>query len=207
MKDKKTGEREKEQVKEKQELYPENEEWAGPYELIEGVRYGEKRYEIIDGVRYEFLASPVIIHQKIVAALHIMLYQTCHANGTILFAPMDVYLDKDALVQPDLIYVSHENESILKGKYISGAPDLLAEVLSPSTSEMDKIQKKRLYEQHGVREYWIVDPVHGIVDQFVHRKGKLELYATYGKKDRVVSPVIPCINVEVGKLFAGIEQE
>lgn len=163
----------------------------------------EERYEIIEGVRYDILTAPVVSHQKILAALFRMMDRTCSDNGILLFAPVDVYLDENNCFQPDLVYVLTENASIVTDKRIEGAPDLVAEILSPSTSKNDKIRKKRQYERHGVKEYWVADPTHRTVDQFVSRGGKFELFETYAPGDSLTSPLFGCVSLDMDELFAG----
>jgi len=165
----------------------------------------EERYEIIEGVRYDMQAAPTIYHQQISGALYIMLYQTCHPNGTILYSPVDVYLDEDNQFQPDLVYILHENAAIIKEKRIEGVPDLAVEILSPSTSHNDKVRKKRQFERFGLKEYWIVDPVHLTLDQFILKgDGKLNLVETYVAPNRVTSPLFSCIDVDMKRVFADL---
>ncbi|QJD86939.1 Uma2 family endonuclease [Cohnella herbarum] len=190
----------KDQVKEQTEEYqsdPASSSHLPPYSEIPLI---EERYEIIDGIRYDCHPSPTLKHQLLVTHLCNDLQTSCHATGTIVVAPMDVHLDEDNIVQPDLIYVSNENESILKTR-IEGVPDLLVEILSPSTGEHDKVRKKALYERFGVREYWIVDSHHRTIDQFALQAGKYVLEKTYGSADVLFSERFPCVNVRLGKLF------
>ncbi|XID93314.1 Uma2 family endonuclease [Paenibacillaceae bacterium WGS1546] len=186
-------------VKEQSELYGDDEDgsdWLG---------MEEERYEIIEGIRYELKPAPTVNHQQISGALHIMLYQTCHANGTILYSPVDVYLDEDNLFQPDLVYVLHENAAIIKKHRIEGVPDLAVEILSPSTSHNDKVRKKRQFERFGLKEYWIIDPVHLTLDQFIRNEdGKLELYETYITPGRATSPLFSCIDIDMDRVFANL---
>jgi Uma2 family endonuclease len=162
----------------------------------------EDRYEIVEGIRYDLKPAPTVTHQQISGSIHIMLHQTCHANGTILYAPIDVYLDEENQFQPDLVYILHENASIIKEKRIEGAPDLVVEILSPSTSHNDKIRKKRQYERHGVKEYWIVDPVHRTVDQFIRDENKFVLYETYSMSGRMTSSLFSCIDIDMSRVFS-----
>jgi Uma2 family endonuclease len=163
--------------------------------------YIEERYEIIEGIRYDLKPAPTVTHQRLLGALHIMMYQTCHTNGVILFSPLDVHLDEDNQFQPDLVFILHQNASIIKEKRIEGAPDLVAEVLSPSTSHNDKIRKKRQYERHEVKEYWLIDPVHRTVDQFILEQQKFVLFETYGITGRLTSPQFSCIEIDMSQLF------
>jgi Uma2 family endonuclease len=161
----------------------------------------EERYEIIEGVRYELQPAPAVNHQRLLGALYIGLHQTCHSNGEVLFAPLDVYLDEDNQFQPDLVFILRSNAAIIKEKRVEGAPDLVAEILSPSTSANDKIRKKRQYARHGVKEYWILDPVHRTVDQFVLDADTFSLRETYGVRDRIRSPLFSCIDIATEQLF------
>ncbi|MBB6732611.1 Uma2 family endonuclease [Cohnella zeiphila] len=185
-------------VKEQPEVYqPEN----GASELLPmEMPLIEERYEIIDGVRYDCQPSPTLKHQLLVTRLWQELDTTCSATGTLVVAPMDVHLDDDNIVQPDLIYVSDENSSILKTR-IDGVPDLLIEILSPSTGEHDKVRKKALYERFGVPEYWIVDFHHRTIDRFALADGKYVLERTYGSADTLLSERFPCVRVQPGQLF------
>ena len=186
----------KDRVKEEGQPYIEPDPWAD-YPITE-----EERYEIIEGIRYDMKPAPVVNHQRILGVLHIMIHQTCHSNGVILFAPLDVYLDEDNLFQPDLVFILHEHTSIIKEKRIEGAPDLVAEILSPSTSQNDKIRKKRQYERFGVQEYWLIDPIHRTVDQFILEGQKYVLYETYGIRGRLTSPQFSCVDIDLNQLFA-----
>lgn len=160
-----------------------------------------ERYEIICGNRFDLKPAPAVNHQRIVGAFHISLHLTCHSTGTILFSPIDVYLDEDNQFQPDLVYILHENDHIIKEKRIEGAPDLVLEILSPSTSQNDKIHKKKQYERFGVKEYWIVDPIHRTVDQFIREDGVYVLNETYGITDTITSPLFPCISIDLTKIL------
>ncbi len=167
-------------------------------------RKEEDLYEIVEGIRYDLKPAPTVSHQQISGAFHIMLYQTCHLNGTILYSPIDVYLDEDNQFQPDLVFILHENAAIIKEKRIEGAPDLVVEILSPSTSHNDKIRKKRQYERHGVKEYWIVDPLHRIVDQFIRESDKFILLDTYSISGRLTSPLFQCIDIDMSRIFPAV---
>ncbi|MDF2668969.1 MAG: hypothetical protein K0R67_1275 [Paenibacillus sp.] len=162
-----------------------------------------ERYEIIEGVRYDFLSSPKITHQALLGQLHMSLNTSCHADGVILLAPMDVHLSKDNIVQPDLIFIASDNLSIMKNEKIMGPPSLLVEILSPSTGSRDKVLKKKLYSRFGISEYWIIDPVHSAVDQFVlaGEGDGYALAASYDETDTLTSMRYPCMSVSLSELF------
>jgi Uma2 family endonuclease len=105
-------------------------------------------------------------------------YLQDQGEGEVVPGPLDVHLTDDAVVQPDVLYVSPDRADRIGEQEIDGAPDLVMEIVSPSTSHRDVFDKKRLYETHDVREYWIVDPdsetveVHTLIDESytLHRR-------------------------------------
>lgn len=118
------------------------------------------RAELIDGVIYE-MSSPNFNHQLLASRLHMALFSHILKNKGDCFAleaPMDVQLDCDnrTMVQPDVIVLCDRGKRRKFG--IFGAPDLLIEILSPSTRKKDLGIKFVKYENAGVREYWIIDP-------------------------------------------------
>ena len=140
-----------------------------------------KRYELYDGVPVA-LASPSDVHQEILAALTAELFDFLRGKPCKVYpSPFDVRLfdtdddrpeDSAYVVQPDLMVVCDKSKVDRHG--IHGAPDLVIEILSPSTRGNDRLRKFNLYERAGVREYWIVDPdmrvlqVHTLTDGRYH---------------------------------------
>lgn len=118
-----------------------------------------QRYELIDG---EIVVSPSASkrHQFINTRLlnAIFTYVEEHRLGHVLTAPMDVRLDRDLVVQPDIIFIRKGSPADNDDIRVAGAPALAVEILSPSTAVRDLNRKRELYEQYGVEEYWIVDP-------------------------------------------------
>ncbi len=118
------------------------------------------RFELIDGVLIE-IPAPTIFHQSVLAEYYDLLKRHVrqHRLGMVLFSPVDVELSRLDTVQPDLVFVSRENGGVIRpdGRRIVGAPDLVVEASSPSTTLRDQGAKRRLYATHGVREYWFID--------------------------------------------------
>ena len=119
------------------------------------------RVELIDGVFYA-MASPARIHQTVALEIARQLWDCIEKSGKKCFAyiaPSDVALGKDrkTVVQPE-VYVHCDLEKDIKPGPLRGVPDFAIEVLSPSNPENDLWRKRELYQRHGVREYWIVDP-------------------------------------------------
>ena len=118
------------------------------------------RYEAIDGELY-VTPAPSIRHQRIAKRLLYALAAILEAPGLgeLFFAPTGVEFPATAEgVQPDLLFVSNDRRGILADAWIQGAPDLVIEILSPTTARRDRGVKRKLYERQGVTEYWIIDP-------------------------------------------------
>lgn len=118
------------------------------------------RVELIDGVFY-LMTAPLTIHQRLLANISYQLQSFVYANDglcEVLFAPYDVNLDQDdkTMVQPDVMVICDAEK--IGEKHLMGAPDLVIEVLSPSSRKKDMLLKLSKYMKAGVREYWIVDP-------------------------------------------------
>jgi Uma2 family endonuclease len=161
----------------------------------------DEQYEIINGTRYDLKPSPSVKHQILVTKIWNSLNNTCHQNGIILVAPIDVYIDEDNTFQPDVIFITNENMSIIQDDNINGAPDLVVEILSPSTGKRDKTTKKEIYARFGVKEYWIVDPIHQTIDQFLLKNQIYDLHATLAPGNSMASPLFSCINIDLDTLF------
>ncbi|HVT19692.1 MAG TPA: Uma2 family endonuclease [Thermoanaerobaculia bacterium] len=130
----------------------------GPYRHTDYLELpDDPRCELLYG-RFYLMPPPVLLHQMIVLFLALRLNEMARAAGGLaVIAPMAVLLADHSTVEPDITYVSAERLGIAK-RWIEGVPDLLVEVLSPSTARRDRGEKLRLYAESGVREYWIVDP-------------------------------------------------
>lgn len=161
-----------------------------------------KRYEILRGEKF-VIPTPVPRHQ--IASRNIqfalMKYLETHELGELLNAPIDVVLAEDSVVQPDLLFIARERLSIVGEKAITEAPDLVIEIRSPSTHKLDYVTKRQLYAEHGVKEYWIVDPEVERIEVFVLESGKLEkkTEVTSGEARSLV--VLPGFGVDLRKVF------
>src|SRR5262249_53313752 len=125
------------------------------YEDLEAMPDDGKRYELINGELFE-LTGPTPKHQWASGGLYDRLKPFVLRNelGLVYYSPIDVYLTPHNTVQPDIVYVSRERLGIIRAQKIEGAPDLIMEVLSPSTRRHDMITKAAIYATFGVREYW-----------------------------------------------------
>ncbi len=141
-------------------------------------RWNYERYAAIpaDGLRHEVMggahyvnAAPNLYHQSLSGRLQFQLFAMIERRnlGFVFAAPCDVELGEHDIVQPDLIVVTSSRQDILTPTRILGVPDLIIEILSPSSVSYDRVQKKAVYQQYQVPEYWIVDGDSRTVDQLV----------------------------------------
>lgn len=120
-----------------------------------------QRYQLIEGELYQMAPAPNLFHQDIVGKVYRLLadHVEKHRLGRVFIAPCDVYLSDHNVVQPDVLFVSTALASILATDGVHGAPELVVEVVSPSTAQLDKTAKRRVYARTGVKEFWLIDPV------------------------------------------------
>ena len=146
----------------------------------------EKRYELINGELY-LMSSPTTLHQKIIGEIHGQLYNYLKGKKCQSFvSPLDVCLSgvrnpkkEYNVVQPDILVVCDENK-ITNNMGIQGAPDLIIEVLSPTSKKHDTFVKYNLYQYYGVKEYWIIDGEVGVIYQYIiNEKNIYTLPKTY----------------------------
>jgi Uma2 family endonuclease len=131
--------------------------------------------QVIDNAIY-MSPSRTFNHQDVILEIGVQmrLFTTKNSLGTCIVSPIDVYLNKNNAFQPDIVYLSKQNLSLVKkdGK-IHGAPDIVIEVLSPGNENDDKVKKRKVYESCGVKEYFIVDPK------------SIEVISCYGKNKKI----------------------
>jgi Uma2 family endonuclease len=164
------------------------------------------RYEVIAG---ELVVSPAprTIHQEVSARFFLALrtFATSqHKLGTVLYAPIDVLFGEGDYMQPDLIFVREDREDISTERGIEGPPDLVVEVLSPSTAVRDRGIKRERYAFYGVPEYWIVDADARHVE--VYRLQDDPDHAEIATERLRWEPVPggPVLELDVDELFAGL---
>ena len=131
-----------------------------------------RRHEIINGDHY-VTAAPFVRHQRVSKNLMVQLHRHFDQTGLgeVLHAPVAVVLSPSDVVEPDLVVVLGEHASLIGHEGVEGAPDLVVEILSPSTASRDRGLKLDLYQKSGVSEYWIVDPERRVVQQYVLTDG------------------------------------
>ncbi len=161
------------------------------------------RYELING-ELIIVAAPLTIHQKVNANISSQLIAFVEKNklGQVFYAPIDVVLSSHNTLQPDIIFIEKKRKAIITEKNINGAPDLVIEILSPSSFYYDLFDKKELYEQHGVKEYWLVDPLRQWADVYVLKEKNFELVQHREKEGALHSTVLNGFKIDLPQMFA-----
>ncbi len=169
-----------------------------------------ERAEIIDGEVFMMAPAPSRWHQEISGALFAQLYNYLEGKRCKVYhPPFDVRLfeqegdkpeDVDTVVEPDLTVVCDMDK--LDDHGCKGAPDLIIEILSPSTRRHDRLVKLGLYQRAGVREYWIVNPEDKTVQVLLLEDGKLLPHEDYGREDMAKVNVLEGCFIDLGKVFS-----
>ncbi len=155
-----------------------------------------QRHEILDG-EHSVTPAPGTNHQEILVELAAQLVVQLKGKGLgrVFPAPTDLHLSDVDVLQPDLMVILVEHDHIITPTKVEGVPDLVVEVLSPSTGNHDCRRKKERYRKAGVPEYWIVDPDEHVVEQHLLEEGA---YRLVGRCERVLRPaVIPEIRIDL----------
>ena len=181
-------------------------------------RYGDyrtwsddERWELIDGVAYDMTPAPGRIHQRMLVELTLQFGDFLRDKPCELYvAPFDVMLpvgdevddDVETVVQPDLLIVCDKSKSTERG--IRGAPDLVVEILSPSTAKKDLREKLRAYERAGVREYWVIQPTdHTLMVFRLDERGQYGRPEIFGVGDQAPVGVLDALTIDLQRVFAG----
>jgi Uma2 family endonuclease len=162
------------------------------------------RFEILNGMLIKE-PSPNYIHQRVSRRLQRILedyFWIVDPEGEIFNAPLDVTLLDFNVVQPDLFYISGE-QNILKNTRIDGPPALVVEVLSPSNGRKDRLQKMRVYQEAQVQHYWLIDPQEKTLECFAWRDGVYALVASGMEDDVVEHPNFAELSIALKALWYG----
>ncbi len=161
-----------------------------------------KRYELLGG-ELVMVPSPNEAHQCILTNLGFLLWKFVKDNelGAVYFAPFDVVFSEEDVVQPDLIYILNQRRGIITPDDVRGAPDLVIEILSPSTAGRDRTYKKTLYARHGVKEYWIVDPQEKTVEVMSLGEEGFETAEVYRRGNVLLTPLLEGLAIPLSEVF------
>jgi Uma2 family endonuclease len=162
----------------------------------------DERLELIEGELF-VTPAPSLGHQDVSANCYTWLRRAIvePGRGRVYYAPADVRLAENTIVQPDLVVVLSDRFNILTRSRIEGAPNLVIEIVSPSTTTYDRVTKRGVYARYGVPGYWLVDFEARTVTVFSDpRDGRYQRETEYG--DTAVSATIPELSVDLADLFA-----
>ncbi|WP_084782123.1 Uma2 family endonuclease [Bacillus niameyensis] len=167
-----------------------------------------ERIELINGEIFNMSPAPSVRHQKILGELFTAFSNFLRGKECeVFFAPFDVRLkveDKQDteiqnVVQPDLLVICDQNK--LDDKGCNGAPDLIIEILSPSSVKLDRWIKYQLYEEVGVKEYWIVDPTNESVEIHLLIDGNYKFQGVFTKEDAISVHVLSGLELDLNQIF------
>ena len=148
-------------------------------------------------------------HQRIAMNLSFLfsVFLKEHNLGMILASPVDVILSpRRTVVQPDLVFVAKDRvETLLTDTAIVGAPDMVVEILSPSTAQIDRTSKRQTYAEHGIGEYWLVDVDAQILELHILAEGRYVVAGAYTPKDTIEVGIFAEARIPVAEIWAGFE--
>lgn len=135
------------------------------------------------------MPTPTPQHQTLILNLVALLIRIIQ-SGRLFLSPLDVHLDELHVVQPDILWIAPESKCTIGEKYLSGAPDLVIEVLSPGTERRDRREKYALYERHGVREYWMVSAESAYIEVYALKDGRFERIGIFTEGETLPSSLL-----------------
>lgn len=157
--------------------------------------------ELWDG---ELIMSPTPVpnHQRVVYRFTKLLEEFVGEKklGEVFISPLDVILSQHRVVQPDVFFISKARLNLVTDR-VRCAPDLMVEVISEGSWKRDRVEKKDLYEQHGVREYWIVDAEAQTIEVFALDKGAFKLASRAALGETAASKLLPGFKVSWSQLI------
>ena len=162
----------------------------------------DERYELLNG-ELVLSPSPKEIHLYTSSMLHLKI--GTHARkcnlGKVYFSPFDVVLSDTDVVQPDSYSSQMNAPDMITPDNVRGAPDLVVEILSPTTADRDRTIKLDLYATHGVKGYWMVDPDSRTVIVLLRDESRFEVSGIYGEGQTLSSPTLKGFSVALGEIF------
>ena len=161
-----------------------------------------KRWELMEGDLF-VSPSPSPRHQRISRRLQFWLMKLLEEPGLaeIFDAPIDVIFDDETVVQPDLVVLGADRAHIVTARGLEGVPNVVVEILSPTSGDRDHHLKRRIYERFGVPEYWVVDPDHGFVTAWRLEDGRYQLRARFDRSSTLSCPDFPAVNFPLLDVF------
>lgn len=162
----------------------------------------DKRYEVMEGALM-MVPAPTTRHQKISGNIEFSLRRFVMDNGLgeVFDAPTDVVLSNDVVVQPDILFISKARAGIIGEKAVIGSPDLVVEIISPSSSFNDSVRKREIYQRFGVKEYWLVFPDEKAIEIMTIEDGLYKEFCSAKEEGTVRSKLLHGFEVELKGVF------
>ncbi len=162
----------------------------------------DERYELLDGQLIR-VPTPLVNHQRVLGNLMLKIASLVWDRnlGRVYPRPTDVVLSDTTVVEPDILFVSSQRSNIITPENIQGAPDLVVEIFDPPTAERDRTVKLDLYAQHGVKEYWIVDPDAKTIMVLLRDGNRFEVSGIYGEGQTLTSPTLEGFSFALEEVF------
>lgn len=160
-------------------------------------------YELINGELVRKTA-PSPRHQRISRRIEVILdkFINEHKLGEIFDAPIDLFLDDENGLQPDLLFMPTASAHLVTNDGIMGPPALVIEIISPSSGYRDRVEKRAIYQRHGIQEYWLVDPQEELIEIMALENGRYQLASGASPSEgQLVSGVLPGLVLTVGEIF------
>ncbi|HVY62828.1 MAG TPA: Uma2 family endonuclease [Planctomycetota bacterium] len=164
---------------------------------------GGPQFQLVDGELYEMTPGPNTWHQSFLSELaaRLRIFVRERRLGTVLIAPIDVYLSRRDVLQPDILFLSNERRARLVKEGLHGAPDLVVEALSPSTRRLDLGKKREKYAQHGVIEFFVADVDEETIELYRLEEDPAHPARTLRAGDVFTSALLPGFEAKVEELF------
>ncbi len=172
----------------------------------------DARCEIIDGQIYDMTPAPGTAHQELLINLASRIYGYLKDKPCKVFvAPFDVRLAEKKesrnncsnVVQPDISIICDPKKIDEKG--CVGAPDLVVEILSASTASKDQVKKRRLYERHGVKEYWLIHPIERYAHIYTLKEGAYELIGVFDDEATLESQIFTGLTIKLAEILPALK--
>ena len=162
----------------------------------------DERWELLRGALTR-RPTPNTAHQRTLGNIAVALFNSVDDKGLgeVIISPFDVVLSPTNVLEPDLIFVATGQRSIITDANIQGAPALVIEVVSPSTLTRDRELKRRIYAEHGVSEYWLVDPDACIISVMSLQDKDFREVGNYGVGEVLSSPTLEGLALDLTRIF------
>ena len=165
-----------------------------------------RRHEVIDG---EHIVNPApnLDHQRLSRKIQFQLYAQIELQGLgeVFDAPCDLQLSQWDIVQPDLVVILKHKQAIITRSRVRGAPDLVVEIMSPSSEHNDRVRKLELYRKSAVPEYWVVDPGQHVIEQYILRDDTYDLIGRHA--DSITLHILAEVHVNLREVWQSPPQQ